>query len=519
MDGQHFDALTRGLGTHDSRRRLLGVLAALPVVGGLAAILDAGDAEGHGRRKRRKKRHKHGKRRRRKGNKGKGKNKTCRSQSVGETCAGQCGTVTNNCGEQVSCGSCACEPKCPSCQVCDEATGSCVADPAREGDTCGPAQTCENGTATPQGACNATGACVPGTPTACEPYHCSGNVCAESCADDTQCGSGYYCNGGNQCVEVLPNSQSCSRDGECASGHCANGFCCDEACDGTCEACDITGSIGTCSTVADGTSCGGSGVCCSGACEACCTSAQCSNPEPVCVAHVCQACSVKNPCPAGEACDGGLCKKTCTVSADCGETEICDSGMCQGCDVCASGCDFATIQAAVDASSAGDTVRICAGTYTTASGSIVSVSHDLTLAGAGKGANGTIIQGNGVPRTAALVQASVNMVLEMRDLTITGGNNTTSYGLGHGGGGVYLYGALATLDRVEITGNDAAEYGGGIYTLNNQLTLNAGTTITYNTAGDEGGGIFSEIAWITFGNGVTIENNSPDQCAGNVDCP
>lgn len=81
-------------------------------------------------------------------------------------------------------------------------------------------------------------------------------------------------NKGSAYVYVLQgaaNGQSCSADGDCRSGHCADGVCCDTACGGgqtdDCQACDVSGSEGTCSVLADGTSCNsGSGVCQAGSC-------------------------------------------------------------------------------------------------------------------------------------------------------------------------------------------------------------------------------------------------------------
>jgi hypothetical protein len=60
MDDRRFDALSRALGAAASRRGLLRLLAAVPVLGGLAPLLDPDDTDGQGRRHRRKKLHKHG---------------------------------------------------------------------------------------------------------------------------------------------------------------------------------------------------------------------------------------------------------------------------------------------------------------------------------------------------------------------------------------------------------------------------------------------------------------------------
>lgn len=49
-----------------------------------------------------------------------------------------------------------------------------------------------------------------------------------------------------------PNGRTCVADGECASDHCVDGVCCDDGCTGTCRACDLAGSVGTCTNVPAG---------------------------------------------------------------------------------------------------------------------------------------------------------------------------------------------------------------------------------------------------------------------------
>ncbi len=53
----------------------------------------------------------------------------------------------------------------------------------------------------------------------------------------------------------IAQGEDCSGTGEntqCATGYCIEGVCCDNACDGVCEACDIDGSRGTCTGYAYG---------------------------------------------------------------------------------------------------------------------------------------------------------------------------------------------------------------------------------------------------------------------------
>lgn len=268
----------------------------------------------------------------------------CDPDSKATTCDGKCGPVVNNCGVTVQCGPCVCDPACPACQICDVDTGDCVADPDQQGDACGPAQTCEHGSVTPQGSCNASGNCAPAAPVSCSPYtECDGTSCAGNCANSGQCVNGYYCNGVNLCVAKLPNGQACNQDGQCSSGHCVDGYCCNTACDGTCQACNLSGKLGTCTTEANGSACGGGNVCCAGACVDCCTNGQCSNPQPICVSNTCTACSGANPCPGGQVCCGGSCfSGICCAGEECAPT----GNTCNGSHECRCGsgatCGFPT---------------------------------------------------------------------------------------------------------------------------------------------------------------------------------
>src|SRR4051794_12301094 len=47
------------------------------------------------------------------------------------------------------------------------------------------------------------------------------------------------------------NGQKCTSRTQCESGNCIEGVCCDTTSTGTCRACDIAGSVGTCTEVPD----------------------------------------------------------------------------------------------------------------------------------------------------------------------------------------------------------------------------------------------------------------------------
>jgi hypothetical protein len=48
----------------------------------------------------------------------------------------------------------------------------------------------------------------------------------------------------------VPQGGACADDAQCATLVCAQGVCCDRACDGTGERCDLAASRGTCAAVA-----------------------------------------------------------------------------------------------------------------------------------------------------------------------------------------------------------------------------------------------------------------------------
>ncbi len=53
-------------------------------------------------------------------------------------------------------------------------------------------------------------------------------------------------------VALLGNGESCLSGDVCKSGHCVDGYCCDSKCEGLCEACNVSGSVGTCTPVPNG---------------------------------------------------------------------------------------------------------------------------------------------------------------------------------------------------------------------------------------------------------------------------
>jgi hypothetical protein len=272
MDSNQFDEISRSLATAGTRRGILNLLAALPVVGVLLTVRDAEEAEAkrhrkpHGKPQRRHghalKRHRAGGHKRdnapKKAAKKKKKHKqqvqACVPESAPLTCVGRCGQIPNLCGTLVDCGACTCPVVCPVCQTCNATTGDCEANPAFLGLLCAaPGQVCQT-----SGACTCDdGSCPVG-------QRCNGLACV---CDETSCSRpGHFCLPDGACTcddESCPAGQRCKRSVcVCDATSCATGCC---AGDGSClpgtgdDACGIGGN--TCQSCASlGQRCGGGGI-------------------------------------------------------------------------------------------------------------------------------------------------------------------------------------------------------------------------------------------------------------------
>lgn len=356
MDGRRFDELTRALSSPGSRRGFLrGLLGA-----GLAAA---------------------------------GLGRLARNEAAAQVSQAYCGNTScrNNPGKCkdgcVCCvfgngntrctppGSCSGTPSCPPGKVADSVlgcvecltaadcsdpvagpclvaactAGKCGSQPDNTGATCG-TTTCESGAVTSY-ACLADGTCSPSSTTPCDPYICAsdGVACSMTCVGDADCVAGAFCQSG-QCVGDLGLGATCTANNQCLSGFCTNGVCCIVAACGTCQACNVGGSLGTC-TLAAGGPCTPSDTCFAGICTdtgACFPTGAPRDCEPVecqvgfCQNSVCQYRPVEGEPTCGEggdcfamACRGGSCQavptnetQSCSGGTEC-EPNYCVSGICQ----------------------------------------------------------------------------------------------------------------------------------------------------------------------------------------------
>lgn len=214
------------------------------------------------------------------------------------------------------------------------------------------AQSCSAGIKVLTTYCDGAGNCPTAAPLTCTPAMCNsaGTDCASTCMGDGDCASVSgkpYCDHG-VCTTLKPNGRSCGSSAECTNGNCVDGVCCDQACGGQCQACDVAGSIGTCTPITSGAphgtraACTGSGTTCGGSCAAgqtqvctyptvTCGGGTCSLGQysaPVaCVSGMCPTVT-KMTCPGNFACNvaGTACKVgPCAADTDCQAGYFCSS--------------------------------------------------------------------------------------------------------------------------------------------------------------------------------------------------
>jgi len=119
--------------------------------------------------------------------------------------------------------------------------------------------------------------------------------------------------------------------------------------------------------------------------------------------------------------------------------------------------EFATIQAALDACLAGDTVRVAPGTYSgTGNSDIVLPAFDVVVLGTGGSAVTTLNCGNF--RRAFTVNQGQTPATVIQGFTILDGLAS-----GASGGGIYILGSAPTLRDLHFIGCNAGGAGGSIY--------------------------------------------------------
>lgn len=323
------------------------------------------------------------------------------SLANGDPCSTGSQCTSGNCVDDVCCNSsCNGAATCVSCNLVGS-EGTCALIPNGEDpdDECVGGEVCDGGgscTAGPNGvACTAgvqctSGNCVDGVCCdtscggTCESCNQAGSVGSCTAIPDGQdpideCSGAEVCNGAAGC-RPGEDGLACTAGVECSSGNCVDGVCCDTACAGTCESCNLAGSGGVCTIIPDsqdpddectgaqacdgagncrqgdnGVACGDPGECLSGNCvDGLCCNTNCGgtcvscnlaglggicslipdnqDPDDECTgAMVCSgsascrlgnngtACTAFDQCQSGNCTDGVCCNTSCT-----GNCESCD---------------------------------------------------------------------------------------------------------------------------------------------------------------------------------------------------
>ena len=216
--------------------------------------------------------------------------------------------------------------------------------------------------------------------------------------------------------------------------------------------------------------------------------------------------------------------------------------------VCPSGCAYSSIQAAVDAASDGDVIKVATGTYTGVSAragvtQVVYINKSVTIRGGyttafteppSPEANPTTLDAQEQGR---VLHITGNISPTVEGLRITGGyvkasgggiynkdadlalintiiTNNISSGTNWGdglGGGMYVETGSVVLSEVQIISNSASYKGGGVCVWDGSVTLNGGQIINNTANGptywDGGGGVWV-LGSATLSGGQIISNSA-----------
>jgi hypothetical protein len=272
-------------------------------------------------------------------------NKACK-QKPGHICNTYADCASGHCADGVCCNT-DCNDTCKQCNLnnslgtCalvptgNEDPGTCSSDPGGgQARYCDASGVCQNKPKPTGSSCSAGGQCASSY---CVDGFCCSTACATACyscglpgtagscaaipngqqdhSATTPCdGTMEYCSAGTCQTNKKPNGIACTTGTECGTGFCIDGYCCNSSCVGTCMACNVAGSEGSCVNAAAG--------------------AQDPNSTPTCTGA--QYCDGKGTCQSGLKANGNICAAgTECGSGNCVDGYCCDSacnGTCSSCN-------------------------------------------------------------------------------------------------------------------------------------------------------------------------------------------
>ena len=202
--------------------------------------------------------------------------------------------------------------------------------------------------------------------------------------------------------------------------------------------------------------------------------------------------------------------------------------------VCPEGCQYTSLQAAIDAVEPGATIKVGQGIYTDVHDrdgvtQVACITKTLTILGGYSPADWSASDSAAHPTTlnaggqGRVIYVSGDVEVTLKGLRITGGDAT---GMPPGvvpgrGGGLYVYGATATISDCTVFSNTSSRatggYGGGLYLEQSDVTLR-GNGISENSAAygytGRGGGLYAYGCQLELAHNTIFSNTASAQGGG-----
>ena len=190
----------------------------------------------------------------------------------------------------------------------------------------------------------------------------------------------------------------------------------------------------------------------------------------------------------------GLAAASASAAATTWEVSPGSTGACTPADP-----NCATIQAAVNAASGGDTIQVAAGTYA----EHVSVGKSLALSGAG--AASTTVDGT---QSGTVFTVNPGATVSLSGVTVSNGK-----GPSFDGGGIHNDRGMLSVTDITVSGNTSS-FGGGINSSRGTLNITNSTVSGNSTFFSNGGGIRNGgVLNIT---NTTVSGNSASEGGGGI---